>query len=134
MNPGPPTLPSDRSFGLLFTAVSAALAGYVYWKGASPAYPMALAVTAAVLATCTIARPAVLRPLNRAWAMLGLILGRIVSPIVIGLLFFLIVTPTAVVGRLAGRDPLRLKFNDDSSYWLARKARDAEPGWFRRQF
>ena len=65
--------------------------------------------------------PGVLAPANRLWTKFGLLLHHIVSPIALGILFFLVVTPTGLLMRLFGKDPLRLRFDPDAdSYWIKR--------------
>jgi hypothetical protein len=75
-----------------------------------------------------------LRPLNKAWYQLGLFLGRFVSPIVLGILFFIVITPVAIVMRLSGRDALKLRRQDVSSHWIDRKPPGPEPESFKEQF
>ena len=60
----------------------------------------------------------ILTPLNKAWMKLGLILGKIVSPLVMGFIFFFVVTPTGIIMRLLGKDLLNLKRNRKNTYWL----------------
>ena len=111
---------SDRSFGLVFAGVFALLAAYNWWH-ARAAWPLYLAVAFAFLALALL-RPNVLSPLNRVWTKLGLVLGMIVSPIVLGLLFFLVVTPVGLLMRLMGKDPLRLRRDSGAgSYWIVRE-------------
>jgi hypothetical protein len=74
-----------------------------------------------------------LRPLNKGWMMLGLILGMIVSPIVLGVLFFLLLTPVSFVIRLWGRDELKLKRQRSESFWRTRE-QDLSTDAFKRQF
>ena len=59
-----------------------------------------------------------LTPLNILWFKFGLFLGKIVSPIVMGIIFFVVVTPTGVLMRMMNKDPLNLKFNNNKSYWI----------------
>ena len=59
-----------------------------------------------------------LNPLNKIWFKLGLLLGKIISPIVMGIIFFLVVTPIALFMRLLKKDLLNLKFNKNNSYWI----------------
>jgi Saxitoxin biosynthesis operon protein SxtJ len=67
-------------------------------------------------------RPAILAPLNRLWFKLGMLLGRVTNPVVMGIIFFLVVTPAAFVLRLMGKDPRRRKFDPAApSYWIERK-------------
>ena len=63
----------------------------------------------------------ILTPLNTIWFKFGLILGRIVSPIVMGIIFFLIVTPISIIMRILGKDLLNLKYNNQKSYWIEKR-------------
>ena len=77
----------------------------------------------------------VLRPLNRLWFLLGMALHKVVNPLVMGFLFYLTVTPMALFMRLAGKDPLRLKFDRQAkSYWIKRQPAGPAPESMRRQF
>jgi Saxitoxin biosynthesis operon protein SxtJ len=127
-------LPSERKFGVLFTFVFGLLAAYGAWKAWSSAVVGAGVALSVLLGLATLIKPTVLAPLNRAWFALGLLLGRIVSPIVLGVMFFGLITPMAVVARLFGRDELRLKPRQASSYWRDRL--DATPATesFKNQF
>ena len=60
----------------------------------------------------------ILTPLNKIWFKFGILLGRIVSPVIMGIIFFLVVTPTGLIMRIIGKDLLNLKFNKDKSYWI----------------
>ena len=59
-----------------------------------------------------------LNPLNKLWFKFGLLLGRVVSPLIMGIIFFLVVTPIAFIMKVIGKDLLNLKFNDNKSYWI----------------
>lgn len=129
-------LPSNTSFGGLFVVVFLLLAGWAFWRGAMPWATGFAAVAAAFLLTTLIA-PHLLTPLNRAWMALGHLLGRIISPIVLGLMFYGLITPVALVQRLSGRDALRLRaFRDPklSSHWIRRDPVGPPPESFRRQY
>ena len=63
----------------------------------------------------------ILTPLNQIWFKLGIFLGKLVSPIVIGIIFFLVVTPTGIIMRILKKDLLNLKYSDDKSYWIKKK-------------
>ena len=72
--------------------------------------------------------PHLLHPLNRVWLALGKLLHRIVSPLVMGAVFFLVVTPTALIMRLRGRDLLSRRWHpEQSSYWIEREAAAQPP-------
>jgi hypothetical protein len=80
----------------------------------------ALAVATVFLITTTV-NPRLLHPLNILWFRLGLLLGRVTTPIVMSGLFFLVFTPTAIIMRLSGKDPLRRKFDPKAAtYWIQR--------------
>jgi hypothetical protein len=59
-----------------------------------------------------------LTPLNKLWFRFGLLLGKIVSPLIMGIIFFFVVTPTAFIMRIIGKDLLNLKFNNKKTYWI----------------
>ncbi len=75
----------------------------------------------------------ILRPLNKLWMSIGLVLGMIVSPIVMGFIFFVIFTPIGILMRFFGRDELLLRFKKKSSYWTKRND-DIQSNSFRNQF
>jgi uncharacterized integral membrane protein len=90
---------------------------------------------AGVLLVVTLAAPALLAVPNRLWARFGLLLNRIVSPVVLGIVFFAVVTPMSLVMRLLGKDPLRLRRSrQDASYWIAREPPGPKPDSLRNQF
>lgn len=110
---------SDRSFGLVFAAVFAVIALFPLLDGGGLRL-WAIAVAAAFLALALL-RPSVLAPANRAWFRLGMLLAAVVTPVVMALVFYLAVTPTALMLRLFGKDPLHRRFDPDAdSYWIAR--------------
>ena len=63
----------------------------------------------------------ILNPLNKLWFKLGMFLGKIISPIIMGIIFFLVVTPTGLIMRILGKDLLNLKYNKKQSYWIEKK-------------
>jgi hypothetical protein len=111
---------SDRSFGLVFAGFFALLTLHSWWR-AGRAWPVELAIAAVFLAAALL-RSNLLHWPNRAWSRLGLLLGAIVTPIVLALLFFLVVTPVGLLMRLTGKDPLRLRGpRQGDSYWIVRE-------------
>lgn len=124
---------SDRSFGLTFAAVALILAGISLWRGRDW-WIYALAASAAFTALALIA-PKLLAPFNWAWMKLGLLLHHVVNPLVMGLLFFGVITPMALVVRLMGKDLLRLRFDPQAkSYWIPREPPGPAPDSMRHQF
>jgi hypothetical protein len=109
---------SDRNFGAVFAALFALIG---FWPLLHRLAPHWWAVgVAALFALATLVRPAVLHPLNRAWSLLSRLLHRITSPLVMGAIFFLCMTPTGWIMRRRGRDVLSLARRKElSSYWIA---------------
>jgi len=88
-----------------------------------------------VFALVALVKPALLSGLNRLWMKLGLLLGKVVSPIALGILFYAVITPIGLIIRLTGKDPLRLKFDPDAeSYWIPREPPGPPPGSMNNQF
>ena len=111
---------SDRSFGLVFAGFFALLAAYNRWH-AGGRWPLYLGI-AGVFLLAALVRPDVLAPLNRLWAKLGILLGKIVSPLVLGLIFFVVMTPLGALMRALGKDSLRLRSDSGAgSYWIVRQ-------------
>ena len=112
--------PSDRSFGLTFCVLSLVVAFAPLWRGGAPR-PWAVAL-AVIFGTMAMLWPAGLAPANRAWLALGLALHRFVTPVVMALVFYLVVTPFGLVMRAFGAG-LAPRLRPDSSldtYWIRR--------------
>jgi len=125
-------LPSDKKFGYFFTFIFLIASIYSFYKEIDMAFYI-LGTCSVVLFIITLFKAAVLRPLNKLWMNFGLILGMIVSPIVMGTIFFIIFTPISILMRLFGRDELYLKFKIKNSYWIKRN-NDIQSNSFLRQF
>jgi len=120
-----PQLPSNRSFGWTFTGVFALGALF---------YPWVLAL-AAISAVVTLAREQWLTPLNRGWMRLGELLGRVVNPVVLGVIFYGVFTPVGVAMRLAGRDAMTRAFEPrHRTYWVRRDPPGPPEDSFRNMF
>ena len=127
-----PKLPSNRKFGFFFTFVFATATAYFYYSAnVSWAYVFILATLIFLL--ITLVNSDALLPLNKLWMRFGLLLGMIVSPIVLGTIFFGLFTPIAMLMRLSGRDELRLKFTRKASHWISR-GEPIESESFKHQF
>ena len=133
MSPAEPKLPGNRTFGLFFSAVFALAGLYALYLGTGP-YAWAAFAVAALLLCVALIKAKWLLPLNRLWLRFGLLLGRIVSPLVLGVIFFGLFTPLALLMRVFGRDELRLKFRPDRSLWRPRDTPASGPCVFTRQF
>ena len=110
---------SNRTFGLVFAVVFALIGAWPLLSG-NGVRAWSLVIAIAILAAA-LAMPSILAQPNRLWMRFGLFLHRIVSPLVLGIMFFLVVTPIGFVMRAFGKDPLRLRFEQNAStYWIDR--------------
>lgn len=115
-NPTEPVTKEElRRFGLVVGAIIALLFGLVLPFLLNFSYRLWPWILGAALVIPGLLLPAILAPVYKAWMWLGLALNKIVSPIVLGALFFLVFLPYGVVMRLMGRDPLHLKLEPDST-------------------
>lgn len=90
---------------------------------------------AGVFLLVTAAAPRALEPLNRAWFQIGVSLGRVTSPIVLAIFYYVVLTPLALLMRATGKDVLSLRWVPGAeSYWIPRKPPGPEPSSLRRQF
>lgn len=127
------TLPSNRKFGFFFSVIFLAACVYFYIVDVFSAVYVFAFLSACFFFVTTFKSDALL-PLNKAWMRFGLLLGMIVSPIVLGLIFFGLFTPLAFFMRISGRDELRLKFTQKNSHWINRTAQSEQADSFKHQF
>ena len=126
--------PSLRSFGLTFFFVFAIIGLWPLLRHGLPVRWWALAIAGAFLAVTFLA-PQVLSPLNRVWFAFGMLLHKIVNPLVLGFLFIALLTPLALVMRLFGKRFLPVTFDKGTaSYWIKREPPGPEPQSIRNQF
>jgi hypothetical protein len=124
---------SNRSFGLVFAAVFLIIALFPLIGGREVRLWALLAALA--FAGAAFLRPSLLAPLNRLWFRFGLLLHHVVNPLVLGLMYFLVVTPMGLVIRIFGGRLLSLGFSRDAqSYWIRRSPPGPEPESIRNQF
>jgi len=125
--------PSERGFGVVVGGVLFAFALWPLVRG-RPAR-VYVGTLGALLIAAALVHPRILVPLNRAWTALGLLLHRVVTPVIMGAIFFSVVTPIGILLRLAGKDLLRLRRDPDArSYWLERYPPGPAPDSMRQQF
>jgi hypothetical protein len=128
-----PKLGSERNFGLVFAAIFAIVALWPLVHGEKP-HLWFLPVAAIFLAAASLV-PRALAPLNRLWFRIGLLLGKVVTPLVMAVLWFAVLTPAGFVMRRFGRDPLRLKTVPTAkTYWVERSPPGPMPGSLKDQF
>jgi len=121
----PTTMGSERSFGFVVGGILLVIALWPLHAGEQPHW-WALVPALPLIALAAI-RPALLAPLNKLWFKLGMLLGRVVSPIVLGIVYFVWITPFALVLRLMKKKLLALDFEPQAkSYWIIRQPAKAE--------
>ena len=107
---------SNRSFGVVFFIVFLLIALYPLLNNNEVRlWSLIISVLFLILG---ILNSKILSPLNKIWFKFGLILGKIISPIIMGIIFFLVVTPIGFIMKLLGKDLINLKFNNEKSYWI----------------
>ena len=120
---------SNKSFGILFCIVFGLIAAWPIINGGQlRLWPISFAIIFLFLG---LINSKLLNPLNVAWVKFGEILGKIIAPIVMLLVYFLILTPIGLFMRLIGKDLLNLKFTKENSYWINRQKK---MGTMKRQF
>ena len=124
---------SERSFGIVFAVVFTIVGLFPLWSS-EPVRAWAVVIAGIFFSLAFIA-PHTLRPLNRVWFRFGLLLHKIVSPLIMGLIFFTTVMPIGLTMRALGKRPLSLKFDKSAkSYWIFREPPAPAPGSMKRQF
>jgi predicted membrane protein len=125
-------LPSNKKFGYFFTLIFTSVSIY-FFINSMLSWAILFAFIGVIFFITTFVKASLLLPLNKLWMRFGLLLGQIISPLVLGIIFFGIFTPVAFLMRLSGRDELRLKFKNKTSYWILRNE-PIQGDSFRRQF
>ena len=125
-------LPSNRKFGFFFTLVFALTAAYFY-SATNVSWAYIFGAASLIFLFLTLVKDDMLLPLNKLWMRFGFLIGIIVSPFVLGIIFFGIFTPIAFVMQLIGRDELRLKFSKKPSHWISRN-KPIKSESFKQQF
>ena len=109
-------LSSNRNFGIVFFVVFFLIALYpLTYDGGIRRWSIIISLIFLILG---LLNSKILNPLNKLWFKFGIILGKIISPLIMGIIFFLVVTPTGLIMRLLRKDILNLKYNKDKSYWI----------------
>ena len=110
-----------------------AVGGYFYWKD-EVYLSVVLGIFGVIFVLVTVGNDRLLLPLNKLWMHFGYLLGAIVSPIVLGVLFYFMITPIAIVMRVFGRDELRINKRNTCSEWRIRDPAEVGSESFKRQF
>ena len=130
-------IPTDRralrNFGLLMACVLLLAGSWLWWQGAA-SWPW-MTGASALLAVIGLAVPATLRPFYKAWMVLALLLGWIMTRVILTLVYYLVLTPIALLGRAFGEQFLQLKTSTEAkSYWVRRTGPARPKGDYERQF
>ena len=110
---------SNRSFGIVFFIVFLLIA--LYPLTYSQDIRVWSAIISIIFLVLGLVNSKILTPLNKLWFKFGIFLGKIISPIIMGIIFFLVVTPIGLLMRLLGKDLINLKYNNNKSYWIEKK-------------
>ena len=110
---------SNRSFGFVFFVVFLLIALYpLINNGEVRLWSL---ITSIIFLVLGLLNSKFLNPFNKLWFKFGIILGKIISPLIMGIIFFFVVTPTGLIMRLLRKDILSLKYNQNNSYWIEKK-------------
>ena len=110
---------SNRSFGIVFFVVFLLVALYPLFNNEDIRIWSLL--VSSIFLIFGLKNSQILTPLNKLWFKFGLLLGKIISPLVMALIFFVVVTPIGLVMRILRKDLLKLKYNPNKSYWIEKK-------------
>ena len=125
-------LPSNEKFGWFFTFIFFSCAIYFYFNDQTK-ISIASLLIALLLVLSTLIRPDLLGPLNKSWNNLGILMGKVINPIVMGLIYFGLFTPIGLFTRSLDRDELRIKARAHGTYWIAR-LNSPDPKSFKNQY
>ena len=107
---------SNRSFGIVFFVVFFLIASYpLSYAGEIRIWSLSISLLFLILG---LINSKLLTPLNKLWFKFGIFLGKIISPIIMGIIFFLVVTPIGFLMRILRKDVLNLRYNKDETYWI----------------
>ena len=115
---------SNRSFGIVFFIVFLLISFYPLLKNENiSTWSLIISLVFLILG---LVKSKILSPLNRLWFKFGLLLGKIFSPLIMGTIFFVVVTPIGLLMRLFNKDLLNLKLNKKKSYWIKKDGHESK--------
>ena len=130
-------LGSERSFGIVFATVFTIIAILPIFTLDSNEVTVRIwaLIVAVLLAIITFVRPQLLSPFNKIWFRFGLLLHKIINPLVMGLMFFVVISPIGMLMRALGKTTKKKRFDQNiDSYWITREPPGPEPETMKRQF
>ena len=107
---------SNRSFGIVFFILFLLIALYPTIN--SEGIRMWSIIVSLIFLVLGLLDSKILTPLNKIWFKFGMLLGRVISPFIMGIIFFLVVTPIGLIMRILGKDLVNLKYNNNKTYWI----------------
>lgn len=110
-------IPSNKSFGITFGCVFLIVALYLFKVHQNFSISLIIGLFSIIFFILGFLNSKLLHFLNIIWFRFGIVLGKLVSPIVLSLIYFFVVTPTGIIMRILGKDLLSLKFNNENTYW-----------------
>ena len=110
---------SNKSFGIVFFVVFLLIAIYPLTHGGN--IRIWSGIISLIFLVLGLLNSGILTPLNKIWFKFGIILGKIISPLIMAIIFFLVVTPTGLIMRILRKDILNLKYNQNKSYWIEKE-------------
>ena len=119
MNTKDINISSNKSFGIVFAVVFSLIALWPLLKGNE--IRLWSLIISIIFLTLGLLNSKILTPLNKLWFKLGILLGNFIAPIIMGIIFFFVVTPTGIIMKLLRKDLIKLKKNNDESYWIEKK-------------
>ena len=126
-------IPSNRKFGLFFSLIFSLCSLYFYIYFSKSLFIVFLLISVLLL-IITIFNDKLLLPFNKLWMRLGLVIGKVITPIIMGIIFFGLFTPISVIMKIFGRDELKLKNEKHQSYWKKRGDNSLNISSFKNQF
>ena len=127
-------LPSNRKFGFFFTFVFFIFSLYFYYNSFSNFYYLITISLSILTLIITLLNSNLLLPFNKGWMSIGYILGIVISPIILSIMYFILITPFGLIRQIFGKDELVLKNKKLNSYWQDREKNDKINKSFKNQF
>ena len=127
------TLPSNFHFGLFFSILFLVIS-FILFINQYTILAVIMALLFVIFLSLTLCKSPILTPLNKGWMLFGLAIGKIINPLVLGFIFFILITPVSLFFKVVGRDELRLKQINKKSFWVIRSSKKIHAESFKDQF
>ena len=126
-------LPSNKKFGLVISCFLILLGTYLFYKSFIYTGIVFIILSLIILGIAFI-KPSLLTNLNKGWMLIGYLLGKVINPLVLGIIFFVLITPLAFFLKIIGRDELNIQSPSSNSFWKIKKLKKIESNSFKNQF